>query len=244
MEVAEILSHLSEQHLRALCRKRGIAAPRRRERIVKTLACSYGGDLGCILDDLPRPALIRVASQQLDEGSLELPCHWRQLRVGDLRDRLLSHATRPATAAVALYSTGEFGIARKLGTDSFRDDIQAARRVTVISAYYVAKMLRRLLRQCTDVRVRVLLNGLGGRRLDSQRKKLRKLERKFQEVNKSAEIRLAFSKGIFHPKLYLFETRSGWVAWVGSANATEAALGEQSQNEEISLVSQRWSLGV
>ena len=57
-----------------------------------------------------------------------------------------------------------------------------------------------------------------------------------QNVNESAEVRLAFSRGIFHPKLYLFETtRAGWVAWVGSANATEAALGEQSQNEEILL---------
>ena len=103
----------------------------------------------------------------------------------------------------------------------------------MISAYYGPKMLRRLLRQCTDVRV--LLNGLGGRRLDCQRKELHKLERKLQKVNKSAEVRLAFSRGIFHPKLYLFETRAGWVAWVGSANATEAAFGEQSQNEEILL---------
>ena len=103
----------------------------------------------------------------------------------------------------------------------------------MISAYYDPKMLRRLLRQCADVRV--LLNGLGGRRLDSQRKELRKLERKLKRVNECAEVRLAFSRGIFHPKLYLFETGAGWVAWVGSANASEAALGEQSQNEEILL---------
>ena len=204
MGVAEILSHLSKQRLRALCRKGRIDAPRKRKRIVKKLACSYGGDLGCILDDLHRPELISVACQQLDEGSLELPPRWQQLHADDLRDRLLSHANRPATASVDLYSTGGFGIARQLDTDAFRDDIQAARRITVISAYYVPRMLRRLLRQCTDVRV--LLNGLGGRRLDSQRKELRKLERKLQKVNKSAEVRLAFSRGIFHPKLYLFET--------------------------------------
>ena len=103
----------------------------------------------------------------------------------------------------------------------------------MVSAYYVPKMLKQLLRQCTDVRV--LLNGLGGRRLDDQRKELRKLERKLKKANKSAEVRLAFSRGIFHPKLYLFKTTTGWVAWVGSANATEAALGKQSQNEEILL---------
>ena len=83
--------------------------------------------------------------------------------------------------------------------------------------------------------MRVLLNGLGGRRLDCQRKELRKLERKLKKANESAEVRLAFSRGIFHPKLYLFETKGGWVAWVGSANASEAALGEQPQNEEILL---------
>ena len=182
---------------------------------------------------MPRSELKWIASQQLDEGSLELPPDWRQLRADDLRDRLLNHAARPATTTVELYSTGGFGIARPLDVEAFRDDIQTACRVTVISAYYVPKLLRRLLRQCTDVRV--LLNGLGGRRLDSQRKELRKLERKLREVNESAEVRLAFSRGIFHPKLYLFETRGGWVAWVGSANASEAALGEQSQNEEILL---------
>ena len=235
MEISEILSHLSERRLRALCRKRGIDAPRRRRRIVEKLACSYGGDLGCILDDLHLPELIRVACQQLDEGSLELPRRWQQLPADDLRDRLLSHASRPTTTTAELYSTGRFGIARQLDVEAFRDDIQAACRVTVISAYYVPKLLRRMLRQNTDVRVRVLLNGLGGRRLDSQRKKLQKLEKNLRKVNKSARVRLAFSRGIFHPKLYLFETRGGWVAWVGSANASEAALGEQSQNEEILL---------
>lgn len=233
MRVAKILSHLSKQRLHALCLKRNIDAPRRRKRIVKKLACSYGGDLGCILDDLHHPELIRVACQQLDEGSLELPTHWKQLRADDLRDRLLNHAARPATATVALYSTGEFGIAKKLDTDAFRDDVENARRVTVVSAYYVPKMLKQLLRQCTDVRV--LLNGLGGRRLDDQVKELSKLERKLGKMNEKARVRLAFSRGIFHPKLYLFKTTTGWVAWVGSANATAAALDNQSQNEEILL---------
>ena len=233
MRVAEILSHLSERCLHTLCRKRNIDASQKRKRIVKKLARSYGGDLGRILDDLPRPELIKVACQQLDKGTLVLPPRWQQLHPDILRDRLLSHAVRPATAAVALYSTGGFGIARKLDTDAFRDDIQNARRATVVSAYYVPKMLKQLLRQCTDVRV--LLNGLGGRRLDDQIKELSKLERKLRKVNKRARVRLAFSRGIFHPKLYLFKTRTGWVAWVGSANATEAAFGNQSQNEEILL---------
>ena len=109
-----------------------------------------------------------------------------------------------------------------------------ARRTTVVSAYYIPKVLKRLLRECANARV--LLNGLGGRRLGDQIEELKKLERKLQRnVNENAEVKLAFSRGIFHPKLYLFETRAGSVAWVGSANATVAALGKQAQNEEILL---------
>ena len=177
--------------------------------------------------------MLEVARQQSDEGKFDLPPRWQQLRANDLRELLLRDTTRSATAAVGLYSTGRIGNARKLDIHVLRDDAQDARRATVVSAYYVPKMLKRLLRKSADVRV--LLNGLGGRRLDDQIKELQKLERKLQKKNKNAEVKLAFSRGIFHPKLYLFETRAGPVAWVGSANATDAALSEPSQNEEVLL---------
>ena len=184
-----------------------------------------------MLDHLLRPELVKVTRQMSVEVKFDLPPRWQQWRSDNLRGLLFSHATRHTTAAVGIYSTRGFGNTRKLDTGVLRDDIRSARQVTVISAYYVPKFLKNLLRQCTDVRV--LLNGLGGRRLADQIKELHKLERKLQNSTRNAEIRLAFSRGIFHTKLYLLETRAGPVAWVGSANATEAALGKQYQNEEI-----------
>ena len=49
-------------------------------------------------------------------------------------------------------------------------------------------------------------------------------------------MRLAFSPGTFHPKVYLFQAEDdSWVAWVGSANVTMAALGNRATNEEVML---------
>ena len=221
------------QRLRSLCQERDLDAPRRRDQIVTRLARSYRGDIASVLDDLRRPELFEVARQQSNEGKFDFPPRRKQLRANDLRDLLLRCTTHPATAAVGLYSTGRIGNARPLDIHVLRDDAHNARRATVISAYYAPKMLERLLRKSADVRV--LLNGLGGRRLDDQIKELQKLERKLEKKNENAEVKLAFSRGIFHPKLYLFETRSGPIAWVGSANATDAALDEPSQNEEVML---------
>ena len=233
MTVAEVLSCLSMQRLRSLCQERNLDAPRRRDRIVTRLARSYRGDIASVLDDLRRPELLEVAHQQSTEGRFDFPPCGERLRANDLRELLLRDTTYPATAAVGLYSTGRIGHARQLDIHVLRDDARGARRATVVSAYYAPKMLKRLLRKSADVRV--LLNGLGGRRLDDQIKELRKLERNLKKKNENAEVKLAFSRGIFHPKLYLFETRSGPVAWVGSANATDAALDEPAQNEEVLL---------
>ena len=46
-----------------------------------------------------------------------------------------------------------------------------------------------------------------------------------------SEIKLGFSGGVFHTKLYLFENVRGAVSWLGSANATSAGL--EGHNEEI-----------
>ena len=83
--------------------------------------------------------------------------------------------------------------------------------------------------------MRVILNGLGGRRLEAQRKDLTELQESLQRRNKRTRIRLAFSKGIFHTKLYLFETKTPakTVARIGSANATAAAF--KGHNQEIML---------
>ena len=65
----------------------------------------------------------------------------------------------------------------------------------------------------------------------SQLGELDALATRLGERNRSAEIRLAFSGGIFHTKLYVFEFEHDTVAWVGSANATSAAL--NGHNEEV-----------
>ena len=171
MTVAEVLSYLLMQRLRALCQERDLDAPRRRDQIVTRLARSYRETSPPSWTTCAVPELLEVARQQSDEGEFDLPPRWQQLRANDLRELLLRDTTRSATAAVGLYSTGRIGNARKLDIHVLRDDAQDARRATVVSAYYVPKMLKRLLRKSADVRV--LLNGLGGRRLDDQIKDCR-----------------------------------------------------------------------
>ena len=133
-----------------------------------------------------------------------------------------------------LHSTGKIGSTHQLNLECLRKDAKRADRVTVVSGYYVRRVLKKLVGECRG-NVRVILNGLGGRRLEAQRKELTELQESLQRRNKRTRIRLAFSKGIFHTKLYLFETKAPpkTVAWVGSANATAAAL--KGHNEEILL---------
>ena len=110
---------------------------------------------------------------------------------------------------------------RHLALGVLQREAAAAERATVLSAYYVCGVLHDLLGACRG-EVRVVLNGLGGQRLDRQVEELEKLQATLAERGTDCSIRLGFSKGVFHTKLYLFETKSGTVAWVGSANATGA----------------------
>ena len=211
LTVKKTLSHLEKRRLRALCRKRNLDAPQKwsRRKLVKRLARSYR-DLASVLGDLRRPELIAVATA--------------------------SASLAQTTADQArLHSTGSIGGVLPLDTAKLRADARGACRATVISAYYVCDVLKDLLDGCGEVRV--LLNGLGGRRLHDQIEELTELERKLKDSNKCAEIKLAFSRGIFHTKLYLFESEyeSESIAWIGSANATKAALSGQAYNEEILL---------
>lgn len=218
LTVKKTLSRLKKQRLRALCRKRNLDVPQKwgKRKLVKKLARS--SDLTSVLGDLRRPELITVVKEFL------LCC-----------DTSTASASLIQTAAdqTRLHSTGLIGGVPLLDTDKLRADARDACRATVISAYYVCDVLRELLDGCGEVRV--LLNGLGGRRLSDQIEELTELERKLQDSNECAEIKLAFSRGIFHTKLYLFESETESVAWIGSANATKAALEAQAYNEEILL---------
>ena len=207
--VKETLSHLEKQRLRALCRKQDFDAPQKwgKRKLVKRLARSYR-DLASVLGDLRRPELIDVATA-------------------------FASLIQTTADQARLHSTGSIGGVLPLDTDKLRADARGACRATVISAYYVCDVLKDLLAGCGEVRV--LLNGLGGRRLADQVEELAELEQELQDSNECAEIKLAFSRGIFHTKLYLFESETGSIAWIGSANATEAALGGHAYNEEILL---------
>lgn len=218
LTVKKTLSHLKKRRLRTLCRKRNLDVPQQwgRRKLVKKLARS--SDLASVLGDLRRPESIAVAKELL------LCC-----------DTSTAPASLVQTTAdqIRLHSTGSIGGVPLLDTDKLRADAQGACRATVISAYYVCDVLKDLLDGCGEVRV--LLNGLGGRRLDDQIEELTELARELQDSNGYAEIKLAFSRGIFHTKLYLFESETESIAWIGSANATKAALGAQTYNEEILL---------
>ena len=209
--VKETLSRLEKQRLRALCRKRNLDALQKwgKRKLVKRLARSYR-DLASVLDDLRRPELIDVATA-------------------------FASLIQTTADQARLHSTGKIGGVLPLDTDKLHDDARGACRATVISPYYACDVLKDLLDGCGEVRV--LLNGLGGRRLDDQIKELTELKQKLKDSNKCAEIKLAFSRGIFHTKLYLFESESEAesIAWIGSANATKAALSGQAYNEEILL---------
>ena len=210
--VKETLSRLEKQRLRALCRKRNLDALQKwgKRKLVKRLARSYR-DLASVLDDLRRPELIDVATA-------------------------FASLIQTTADQARLHSTGKIGGVLRPDTAKLHDDARGACRATVISPYYACDVLKDLLDGCGEVRV--LLNGLGGRRLDDQIEELTELERKLQNSHECAEIKLAFSRGIFHTKLYLFEFESEAesIAWIGSANATKAALGgRQAYNEEILL---------
>ena len=100
------------------------------------------------------------------------PVVLKRLRVRQLIELLLCCDTSTAPASLVqttadrakLHSTGSVGDVLHLNADKLRADARGACRATVISAYYVCDVLKDLLDGCGEVRV--LLNGLGGRRLE------------------------------------------------------------------------------
>jgi hypothetical protein len=107
-----------------------------------------------------------------------------------------------------------------------------AESITIISAFYDLQWCERLIRDCGIKHVRLVVNGLGGRRLKGQREELRELKRSAEKTRVVLDVRLAFAPGIFHSKLIVIEHPRRAVAFIGSANATSAAM---ERNEEIML---------
>jgi len=125
-----------------------------------------------------------------------------------------------------------------LGVAELRAELIGVRCLRVASAFYDINFLLNWLnpksapagwaKHLSDVKL--LFNRLGGERLLQQHTELRKLSTKLeQRLGCSVEVRLASAPALFHPKLILVK-RARWTAFVGSANATTAAM---DRNEEV-----------
>ena len=261
MTVREVLEPLVMTALKRLCERRGgrrgLRVSGRRAELLRRLTSSYRGNLSALVLDLRREDLLRIASWWSDD--IEFPAGLGALRISELREVCLAVfeeryvATEGAVGAetedsedgerqsegsaggdfeIELHATGDRGElgARQVGENSLAGMAMDADSVTILSAYYVRGVLEKIAGACRGD-VRMVLNGLGGRRLTKQAEDLGKLQENLRKQSQSAEIRLAFTEGVFHTKLYVFGTGSDAVAWIGSANATRAGL--NGRNEEV-----------
>jgi hypothetical protein len=154
--------------------------------------------------------------------------------VSDIRNRrnepvseepLSSIAVRVASTRVSAESI------EKLSQSWMNTYVAGANKIEIAAGFYDVDFISALLSRHKTVRiVRLLFNGLGGRRLKAQRDELQDLEQDLQKEGRTVEIRLAFAPGLFHSKLFLITKDSSTRALVGSANATGAAF---DRNEEI-----------
>lgn len=108
--------------------------------------------------------------------------------------------------------------------------IATADEVSIAAGFYDVTFIEHVLQASQARRVRLLFNGLGGRRLAEQSQELDDLVQKLSHGLRTVEVRLAFAPGMFHSKLFLISQGGVTRALVGSANATRAAF---SLNEEL-----------
>ncbi len=136
-----------------------------------------------------------------------------------------SSAVRVASTRVAADAV------EKLNHRWMIDLMADATHLSIAAGFYDVDFVTTLLRRHASAKsIRLLFNGLGGRRLVAQRKELEELERVLSRDDRTVEVRLAFAPGLFHTKLFLVRTHTTTRAIVGSANATGAAF---ERNEEI-----------
>ena len=118
---------------------------------------------------------------------------------------------------------------KKLNSYLLMANARTAGSLTIFSAYYLKRVVEQLAKSCSG-NVKIVLIGLGGRRLSNQLEGLKKLCRKLTRWNDDIEIKLAFVKWLFHTKLYMFGDEE---VCIGSANATQS--GSNGRNEEALL---------
>ena len=223
LSISEALDYLTKERLQNICRAQDLKVSGNKPEIIARLTDACARDLATILDCLQADDLLEIAWGHFDEGVL------REFVLATATRRRVRDGPPRPNESTKLYSTGRIGNASPLDVAAIKADASHAVRTTVVSAYYVPSILEDLLVDCGDVRF--VTNGLGGRRLKEQLDELGELADRLDDQNRSATVQLAFSPGIFHTKLYLFESESDTVAWIGSANATKAAL--NGHNEEV-----------
>lgn len=221
LSVAKALDHLTKVRLQDICREQGHTVAGNKDEVIARLVQACRRDFETMLGWLEVADLLNIA-WAFDEGQI------REFVLTTAKRRQSRHG-RARSNEPELYSSGRIGGASQLDLAVMRQDARRADTTTVVSAYYVRSVLEEMLVGCGDVRF--VTNGLGGRRLEEQLEELDDLACRLDGQNRSASIRLAFSGGIFHTKLYVFESKDDVVARVGSANATSAAL--NGHNEEI-----------
>jgi len=119
----------------------------------------------------------------------------------------------------------------KLSQSWMMGHLAGAEQIAIAAGFYDFEFIHTLLHKHPTVQgIRLLFNGLGGRRLDAQRDELQELARQLRKGHRTVDVRLAFAPGLFHSKLFLVTEGGVTRALVGSANATCAAF---ARNEEI-----------
>ena len=258
MEVRDILKPLRRDDLRRLCDIRNKAVSGTVSELRERLVRSYESEFESVMNDLRKSDLHKIGDSIGER--LQLPSGWRELYVEEIREAFTDAASGMASLNegsvdkyIQLYSsnitTGANSYeVERLEIERLREDAKKAKQATVISAYYDTGTLKELLNACSSD-VRVVVNGLGGRRLKAQVKELAKLQKALQGSSR-VQIKLSFSgsgdgrrgpfdgagmaHSVFHPKLYLFKDATGnSVAWLGSANATATGIPSGKDTEEV-----------
>ncbi|MFC0349243.1 phospholipase D family protein [Undibacterium danionis] len=153
--------------------------------------------------------------------------------VRQMRDREVNriHMPHVKSTSISIASTKiEADSIEKMSLPWMKQKMVDANEIGIIAGFYDVKFLRYILEHSKATNIRLIFNGLGGRRCFEQCEELNKLKKTLSCVGQNVEIRLAFAPGLFHSKLFLIAENGVTQALIGSANATCAAF---EKNEEI-----------
>jgi hypothetical protein len=136
-----------------------------------------------------------------------------------------------------LHSTRLLG--SSLSLSALTAQARTSDRTFVISAYFDSKFLIEIVKSAlskSGATVDLLFHASAGRQLDEHVRLLKEVQRSVTRRKARLRIALVFGMALFHSKVFAFRRGSAWTVFLGSANATTAALGaltEPARNEEI-----------